>query len=131
MSISLRNNIEMKVRSKKDTVNEFTKIKIFDNLSFSSSYNFAAEEFKLSDIRWTARTSLFKNAVSVALNGTVDPYTYVLNSEVFNEDGTRTVDDERIDRLAWTTGNGIGHMKNVSANFSFNLKPKGAKKEAE
>lgn len=131
MSISLRNNIEMKVRSKKDTVNEFTKVKIFDNLSFTSAYNFAADSFKLGDIRWNARTSLFKNAVSVALSGAFDPYNYLLISEVENEDGSRTVDQRRIDQFAWNTGNGIGKLKNVTANISFNLKPKGSKKESE
>ncbi len=131
MSISVRNNIEMKVRNKKDTVNEFSKIKIFDNLAFSSAYNFAADSFKLGDIRWNARTSLFKNAVSVALSGAIDPYNYLLESETFNEDGSRTVDQRKLDQFAWNTGNGLGQMKNVTANISFNLKPKGAKRQEE
>ena len=131
MNFNIRNNLEMKIRSKKDTVNEFTKVKIFDNLSITSGYDFARDSLNLNDIRWNARTSLFKNAVSIALNGALDPYTYVLESETINANGERVVRSNPINKFAWNTGNGIGTLSSISTNISFSLKPKGAKKSEE
>ncbi len=115
IGFSLTNNIEMKVRTRKDTVNEFKKVKVFDNLSISSGYNLAADSFKLNNISWNARTSLFNRKVSVALSGTYDPYVYI-------EDGT--TNGQRIDRYAWNNGGGLGNLSRLNTAVSFNLKPK-------
>ena len=125
INASIRNNIEMKVKSKKDTVSGYEKIKILDNFSVSTGYNFALEEFNLSNIRWDARTSLFNRKVNINLNGTFDPYIYELNSETVNDDGSRTVDQTRINKFAWNAGQGIGNLSSIRANVSFSLKPPG------
>lgn len=118
VSFSLTNNIEMKVRAKKDTVNEFKKVKLFDNLSLNSGYNFAADSFKLSNLGWNARTSLFKQKVSVAVTGTYDPYVYIDNG---------STNGQRIDRYAWNNGGGLGTLNRLNTAVSFNLKPKSKK----
>ena len=46
MNFYIGNNLEMKVVDKNDTISGTRKIKIFDNLSFSSSYNFLADSFR-------------------------------------------------------------------------------------
>lgn len=126
MGFSLSNNIEMKVASKKDTITGSKKIKIFDNLGISSGYNFAAEEFKLNNINLSARTSFFNSKVSVNFTGTIDPYEYRLNSVTINSDGSRTVDQDRIDRYAWNNGNGLGNLSNMNVSLGINLRPKSA-----
>jgi len=124
MSFSLNHNLEMKVKSKKDTVDEFKKIKIFENLSMSSSYNFLADSFNLTNFSWNARTSFFNKAMSVNLNGAIDPYVYVLDSIQEVPGGTGIVHQRRINRFAWNNGQGIGQLNRASVAISFNIRPK-------
>jgi len=75
LSFSLGNNFELKVKTKKDTVNNTKKIKILDNLNFSGSYNFLADSMKLSPIGMSLQTTFFEKLV---MNGgaTLSPYYY-------------------------------------------------------
>jgi len=101
MSFSVTNNLEMKVLDKTDSTGEtFRKVKLFDNLSASSGYNFAADSFKLSDIRLSVRTSLFKGKLSIATSATLDPYIYQFISATETSTGRR-VTQRKIDRYAW------------------------------
>ena len=118
VGFSLTNNLEMKVRTKKDTANEFKKVKIFDNLSMNTGYNFAADSFKLSNMSWNARTSFFNKNVSLTLSGNFDPYQYI-------ENGTET--GRRVDRYAWNNGNGLGTLNRLNTAVSINLRPKNSK----
>jgi len=127
VSASIRNNLEMKVKSKKDTITGYEKIKILDNFSISSGYNFAVDSFNLSNIRWDARTRLFNNKVNINVNGNFDPYIYQLNSETLNDDGSRTVDQRRLNKFAWNSGQGLGSLQSIRANVSFSLRPPGSK----
>ena len=128
ISFSLQNNLEMKVRDDKDSTQAYKKVKIFENLSMSTGYNLAAEEFKLSNINWNTRTSLFKNKVNVNLSGTIDPYVYNLISETVNPvSGVRTVRQERIDRYAWNNGQGLGNLSRLSTSIGFSLNSKSGK----
>ncbi|MFY0651831.1 MAG: LPS-assembly protein LptD [Cyclobacteriaceae bacterium] len=129
MSFSLSNNLEMKVKTKNDSIDEFKKVKIFDNLSFSSGYNFAADSFRLSNISMSARTSLFNRLLSLSVNGTVDPYVYRLDSVKFSSGGRKTVYDTRIDRYAWNNGNGLGQLSRGTVSMGFSLSPKSKKKK--
>ncbi|MBC6410076.1 MAG: LPS-assembly protein LptD [Ekhidna sp.] len=124
LGFSLSNNLEMKVVSRKDTITGSKKIKIFDNLGMSTGYNLAADSFKLSNINFNARTSLFENKVSVNFTGTLDPYEYLLISERFNPDGSRNVTQRRRDRYTWNNGNGLGNLSNMNISVGINLRPK-------
>lgn len=126
ISASIRNNLEMKVKSKKDTITGYEKIKILDNFSLSTGYNFAVDSFNLSNIRWDARTTLFNKKVNINLNGTFDPYIYELQSETFSDDGSRTVTQRRINKFSWNSGQGIGSLQSIRANVSFSLRPPGS-----
>ncbi|MFY0625748.1 MAG: LPS-assembly protein LptD [Reichenbachiella sp.] len=125
LSFSLNNNIEMKVKTKNDSIDEYEKVKIFDNISISSGYNFLADSFALSNINWNARTSLFKNKISINLSGTLDPYTYVLDSVEERTTGD-VVHDRKLDQFAWNTGNGLGNLSRLSVAIGMNLGPKGS-----
>ncbi|MEM9337623.1 MAG: putative LPS assembly protein LptD [Bacteroidota bacterium] len=112
IGLSITNNIEMKVDSKKDTVNGFKKIKLFENIGLSTGYNLAADSFKLSNISVSARTSLFNNLISINFNGTIDPY--IRDRET----------NESIDRFAWNNGQGIGQLTSMTTAVGFSLSPK-------
>ncbi len=123
IGFSLSNNIEMKVASKKDTVNGFKKIKVFDNLGFSTGYNIAADSFKLSNFSINARTSFLEGKISLNFTGTIDPYEYLLISETVNTSGQRIVSQRRLNRFTWNNGNGIGKLSNMTTAISLNLSP--------
>lgn len=83
MSLSFANNLEMKVKSNKDST-AVRKIKIFDYLNIGTSYNFAAEKFKLSPISISGATSFFDNQVRVNFGARIDPYKTLINEEFPN-----------------------------------------------
>lgn len=124
MSFSLSNNIEMKIRDDKDSLSESRKVKLFDNLSMSSGYNFAADSFKLNNITWNARTSFFKGALSLNVGGTFDPYVYKVVSETTNALGVTTIQDRRLDQYAWNHGGGLGNLSAVNTSVNLRLKPR-------
>lgn len=124
MGFSVTNNLEMKVLDKADSTGEtFRKIKLFDNLSVNSGYNFAADSFKLSDISLSARTSLFKGKLSISTRATLDPYIYQFLSSTETSTGRR-VTQRKIDRYAWNNGQGLGQLKSINMSFNLNLKGK-------
>ena len=85
MNFGLRNNLEMKVRSKTDSTG-FSKIKIFEYLDINTSYNFAAEEFNWSDISVSGMTRLFDQKLNLQYRASFDPYKIVF--EEGQETGT-------------------------------------------
>jgi len=74
VSMSLNNNLEMKVRAKSDTIQEEKKVSILDNFNFSTSYNPFAREFHWSPINMTGSTRLFNRQVDIRFGGTFNPY---------------------------------------------------------
>ncbi|MEO9964453.1 MAG: putative LPS assembly protein LptD [Reichenbachiella sp.] len=123
LSFSMNHNIEMKVKAKNDSIEEYKKVKIFDNLSMSSGYNFLADSFNVSNINWNARTSLFNQMVSLNMSGTIDPYVYILDSI---GSSNQEVYQRRINRLAWNAGQGLGRLTRGNVAIGLNLKPKGS-----
>ena len=83
MSFSLSSVLEMKYRKKEsfdpefdEKEDKFVRTNLLDNLSMSTSYNFAADSFQLAPISIRARTSLFKNKLNITANTRLDPYVY-------------------------------------------------------
>ena len=50
------------------------KIGLLDDLSFSSAYNIAAEEFNWSNLTFSGRTNFFNDKLALTFNGSLDPY---------------------------------------------------------
>lgn len=122
MSFGITNNIEMKVLDKSDSTGEsYKKIKLFDNLSANSGYNFAADSFKLRDISLSARTSLLGGKLVLSANGTLDPYLY----QLISNEGGRIV-QRKLDRYAWNNGRGFGQLKSFNTAINFNISGKSA-----
>ncbi len=112
INYSLINNIEMKVRSKKDTINGFQKIKIFENLSLNGSYNMLASDYNWSFVKLNARTNLLSN-IDLVYYANFDPYS-VDNDSV------------RVNKLEWDVNKKLMRMTDASLalNFRFNSKVK-------
>ena len=84
IGLSIQNTLEAKVKSKDSTETELRKINIFKNLNISTSYNLAADEFKLSPIRVTGSIDVAKG-FAVNTGATFDPYALDENNQRINE----------------------------------------------
>ena len=75
ISFGVDNNLEMKMRSKKDTTIEKKKIRLIDGFGFNGSYNFIADSFKLTPINFYLRSSLF-DKINITASTTLNPYQF-------------------------------------------------------
>ena len=85
LSFGIDNNIQMKVRNRKDTGDAAVKkVTLIDGLSINGSYNFLLDSFRLSPFNISMRTNLF-DKVSVSAGGTIVPYLTNSNGEFINK----------------------------------------------
>ena len=134
INFSLSNTLEMKYRNKKDTTGKAEKIILLRNFGLNTSYNMAADSFKLSNISISAATNLLSNkdlgkgATTTGLNlnfrGTIDPYLYVLDSLTFSESGTQQVYQRRLNQFAFNNGQGLGQFSSFNISLSTGFKAK-------
>ncbi|WP_245999728.1 putative LPS assembly protein LptD [Paraflavitalea soli] len=121
ISFGLDNNIEAKVRSKKDTTDGgIKKIRLIDGFGFNGGYNFLADSFKLSTISLYFRSTLFEK-INITAGANLDPYKV-------NDRGYR------INEYAWKGGRfspGRITNGNIAVSTSFQSKPKDDKKAKE
>lgn len=61
INFDLGNTLQMKVRSKKDTINGTKKVSIIDGLNLRTFYNVVADSFKWSNVSITYRNTFFEN----------------------------------------------------------------------
>lgn len=119
IGFGINNNVEMKLMGKKDTVAR--KISLLNTLSLSSSYNLAADSFKLSPFALSANTNILNDKINLNLSALIDPYEYLL-SIPFAE---TNVVQRKIDRYVWKDGFSLGQITSANFAFSTNLNPKG------
>ena len=114
-SLAIGNNIEAKVRDFADTTGKGTKkIKLIDQLNFSSSYNFLADSLKMSNIGVTLNTQLFEK-VTVSANANFDPYAIDAMGRKINKFNV--------------VAQGLSHplrLTNASASLSYSISGKGS-----
>ncbi|UYQ94298.1 putative LPS assembly protein LptD [Chitinophaga horti] len=120
VSFSIDNNLEMRMKSKKDSTG-FKKVKLLDGFGINGSYNLVADSFNLSTFSIYARTNLF-DKVNISANGTIDPYQ--LDSI-----------GRRLDKYAWqgmgTTKLGRLTSMNVAISTSFQSQDKKSKEKEQ
>lgn len=107
VSFSLKNNVEMKMASQKDTTG-YKKISLIDDLSGSLSYDLARKRW--SDLSISARLKLTKS-YTFNMNATFATYAYK-----FDENGNVVVGD----RTEWSYGR-FGRFSGYSGSFSYTL----------
>lgn len=116
ISWSFDNNIEMKVKSDKDSTG-FKKISLIDQLGWSMSYNMAAKEKPLSDLTVNLRLKWWKN-YTFNMTGVFASYAYELDDHGKPYVGNRTY---------WGMGK-WGRFQGMSQNISYTLTPEKIKK---
>ncbi len=116
ISFSIDNNIEMKIRSEKDSTG-FKKISIIDQLAASMSYNMAAKERPLSDLMTNIRLKWWKN-YTFNLNAVFATYAYELDDNGRPYVGTHT---------EYSKGR-FGRFQGMSQNISYTLSPEKLRK---
>jgi hypothetical protein len=117
IGFGIDNNLEAKVRGKKDTADR--KIRLIDGFGFNSGYDFLAKQFKLQTFNLYLRSTLFEK-VNITANALLDPY-------LFDTLG------QRIDKLAFSQQVGrLGRITTASISLStrFQSKPRDPNKPA-
>ena len=94
---SLSNNLEMKVRSKKDTITGMKKVVLLENVTFSFNYDFLADSMRWSPFSISGRTTLFKQ-IYITFNVGFDPYCY--NSQGVRINRTELKENHRLLRFS-------------------------------
>ena len=107
INIDVSNNVEMKVKTDRDTTG-VRKISLIDELGGSISYNMAAKTKPWSNLSTRIRLKLTKN-YTFSLNSVWATYAYE-----FNEAGRVIVGD----RTEWSYGR-FGRFQGMSQNFSY------------
>ena len=110
VSFSVSNNVEMKWRTKRDSIR---KISIIDELGASISYNLAAKSRPWSNLSTRLRLKLTKN-YTFSFNATWATYAYT-----FNDRGQVVVGD----RTEWSYGR-FGRFQGMSQNLSYTFNNK-------
>jgi LPS-assembly protein len=117
ISFGLDNNLEMKVRSKKDTSDSgIKKVKLIDGFGFNGSYNLMADSFNLSNISLYLRSTLFEK-INITAGANLDPYQ-------------RDSIGNPVNKYAWNGSKfSLGRITqgNIAISTSFKSKPKDKK----
>lgn len=116
ISWDVSNNIEMKVRSDKDSTG-FKKISLIDELGFAMSYNMATDYHPLSDLTVRLRLKWWKN-YTFNMTGVFASYAYELDDNGNPYVGNHTY---------WGMGK-FGRFQGMSQNISYTLTPDKIKK---
>ena len=112
VSLSIGNNLEAKVRDFADTTGTGTKkVKLIDQLTINTSYNFLADSLRMSPISISMSTSLF-NKINISASASFDPYA-------ISDRNTRC------NRFAVTAGQGLARLNSFNMSASYSLSGKG------
>ena len=114
-NISIGNNLEAKVRDLRDTTGKgVKKVKLIDQLTINTGYNFLADSMKMSNVSMSMSTSVF-GKLSLSASASFDPYA-------LDEKG------RRYNRYS-ISANGWKHplrFNTASASMSYSISGKGA-----
>ena len=129
LGFNIDNNIELKVKSRKDTTNGGEKkIPIIQGLNFSGSYNFIAERKKLTPLSFSGR-SQFTDKLGFNFGGTLNPYQ-VADSLVYSGAGpnrTSTLVYYESDAYTFSKGK-LPRLISFNFSFDYSLNPEALKK---
>jgi lipopolysaccharide assembly outer membrane protein LptD (OstA) len=122
VSFSFANNLEMKIRSRKDTVTGTKKVGLLDNFSINFSYDFARDSLNWSPLSLSGRTRLFKN-FDISYRSQLDPY-------ILDSSGT-----VNLNKSEWSVNHRLFRLEqtnwSVSLNWRVNSKDIGKKEDIQ
>lgn len=108
LSVNLANNLEMKIKSDKDSTG-MKKVSLIENLTIGQSYNFAADSLNWSNLNTSIMLRLVKN-FNLNLSASWDPYIYRLNAN-----GSPV----RVNIPRWKAGKGWVKLASTGTSFSY------------
>ena len=117
IGITVRNNVEAKVKDRDSTKTELKKIKILNNLNFSTNYNITADSLRWSPIRMSTVIPLLDNKLNINMGATFDPYALDENKNRYNT-------------FSAANGGPLLRMTSANINWGYNFKSKGNKKDS-
>ncbi len=106
VSFSLRNNLEMKVRNRKDTITGTRKIMLIEDLVIGTAYDLARDSLNWSNIGIRGNTTLFKNL----------RLTYSSSWDLYARDAK----GNRINKTEWQVNHRLLRMDNSTWNVTLN-----------
>jgi hypothetical protein len=106
LNFSLRNTLEMKAKSPRDTSGTVKKIKLLEMFDFATNYNIITNSW--SNITFNTGTRLLNNKLDIRLSSVINPYT-------IDSLGVQTK------KLELFNDHAIGRITNVSVNVGLNL----------
>lgn len=113
IGFSFANNLEMKIRSRKDTITGTKKVGLIDNFTINFSYDFARDSLNWSPLSLQGRTKLFKN-LDITYRSDFDPY-------ILDSTGTKN-----LNQTEWSVNHRLLRLKQtnwaVSLNWRLNSK---------
>ena len=117
INFGINNNLQIKVRSSKDTVTGFKNVTLIDAFGINASYNAAADSFKWSDISMNFRTNVL-DKINISSTANFDPYAEDYNT------------GRRLPQTMEDLGYGLARFTNatVSLGTNFHSKPIDASK---
>ncbi len=109
INLSISNNLEMKVRNRRDPDAEERKIVLVDNFRISTGYDIARDSLNFNDIRVSGRTRLLDN-FDISYSSS---WTFYAR----NEEG------QLIDKFLWNTNDRLLQLNNTNwgLNLNYNL----------
>ena len=113
MTFKLVNNIQMKVKSKKDSITSTKKLKLIENFTFSTSYNFALDSMNWTPLLMNGYTRLIGSKLYLRYNARLDPYILILNPDGVTKNANK---------LEWTENRRIARMEDADWYLSLNMR---------
>lgn len=115
LNFSLINSLEMKIKTKTDTGLVYKKVKLLDNFTITTNYDFFREEFKMGNINATGRTTLFE---LFALQGGMTFSPYDRDTGVL------------VDQYSVNNSGPLARLTNANLTLGFSLSPETFKKKS-
>ncbi len=109
VGLNLVNNLEMKVRSRKDTISGMKKIVLIDNFTIGISYDLARDSLNWSPLVLSGRTRLVKN-LDISYRSEWDPY-------ILDSNGTRN-----LNRTEWAVNRRLFRLDQTNWTVSLNYR---------
>jgi len=118
IGMSLGNNFEAKVRDKDSTKTEAKKIKLLNNLNFSTSYNLAGDSLNWSPVRVSGGTQILDDKMSINFGATLDPYALDNNNN-------------KIDKFNIDNGGSLFRLTSANLTMNYTLSSKSFERDKD
>ncbi|MCX7862592.1 MAG: putative LPS assembly protein LptD [Bacteroidales bacterium] len=111
INFSINNNLEMKYKSKSDTIQTIKKIPLLEQFSMSTAYNIALDSLRWQPVLFQARTTLFK-VLNLYASANYNIYTYDTLGRFINQ-------------LQYNTNKKFANLTSASLSSSISLNSDG------